>query len=1431
MKFLCTNLHGETPFVVNNTRQGFHLRFKILKKYFLSILMLLILPHFINAQCTCSGNTGTLDWNTAVWPTTSLNENFDIVTAGSETVNMDINISTLSSGSFYTNTPAVDVLGGAINYFGTGADLGLIYDPTAGQGISTITYQITFDTPVTCLSFDISDLDISTGRRDSITVMSDAGDPTLTTVGANPTVQLFGDNSASATGTGGVNGNGSSDRDDNGSVLVDFGDLSITTVTILYHEVSGAPDPGIRGIGVLGQLSLCPPPLVSSISGSVMEDTNGDGIADAPVPAGTVIELLDEFGDPVLDESSNPITTTTAADGSYTFSGLLGGTYQVRENDPATFSSVSDTDSGDDNLTTVVLVAGNDVTGVDFIDERPVSISGTVLEDTDGDGIGDVPVPAGTVMELLDAMGDPVLDDMGVAITTTTDAAGAYSFDNISPGDYQVKENDPADFSSVSDTDSGDENNTSVSAAPGEDVVGIDFVDEMSGSISGVVLVDTDGDGIGDTPTPVKAVVTLLDDMGNPVLDDEGNPFVTTTSSIDGSYSFSDVPPGNYQVVETNPFGYSSVGDTDGGDPDDTGVVLGAGQNVENVDFVNEKTATISGTVLEDIDGDGVGDLPEPGLVVSLLYSDGTPVLDENGVAVETTTNTDGTYSFSDLSPGDYLVQTTDPAGFNSVGDTDGGDENQTSVNVVGTEDVTGIDFVDEQPGSISGTILEDIDGDGVGDTPVPAGITVTLLDENGDVLTSTTTDANGDYSFPNLSPGNYEVVASDPSGYGSVLDTDGGDPNSTSVTIQPGEDVSSIDFVDEQPVSISGTVWEDTNGDGIGDVPVPEGTVISLLDASGFAVYDENGVPITTTTAADGTYSFTDISPGVYTVIEINPVGYTSVSDVDGGKPDRVLVTASPGEAVTGIDFIDEQPGSISGTVLIDTDGDGVGDSPAPAGTVVSLLDGMGNPILDNSGNPVTTTTAADGSYSFTKIPPGDYQIAETDPANYGSVSDTDGGDSNVTSVTLNPAENITGIDFVDALGYVISGTIFNDGNGLTDNFINGMGISNPSSTQLYVTLFDDNNNYIADVPVNADGTYEFTDVIGGNYTVQLNDPGAAPSLPDGWENTGEYIGGTAGSDGAVDGQIAVTLSNTDITDVNFGIQVIPVADNLTEPEQSNPGSTAQVPVPALSGTDFEDGVKGAGDDVIIQTLPNDATLYYAGQPVTPGQVITSYNPSLLTIDPINGTVTSSFTYSFVDDAGGESDPATVVMPFLGSLPIELFDFTVNKDDRKAILKWATASEYNNDYFEIERSVDGIAFESLYKIKGNGTTTTTSYYNYTDKRTRGGHNYYRIKQVDHDRSFSYSDIKSVYFGHGTEINVYPNPTMGTVTIDNGTRVPFLLQVYSADGKLMKKLNSATLAEGQLIDISSFSAGYYYFKFIFENGTVESKQIQLLNNK
>jgi len=425
-----------------------------------------------------------------------------------------------------------------------------------------------------------------------------------------------------------------------------------------------------------------------------------------------------------------------------------------------------------------------------------------------------------------------------------------------------------------------------------------------------------------------------------------------------------------------------------------------------------------------------------------------------------------------------------------------------TSTGTNGTETFSATDTAIVEvvpPGTITGTVWADTNNDAIGDTPI-AGVTLELLDSSGNVIATTTTLADGTYSFTNIPPGDYQVRETQPAGYNSVSDIDGGNPDLigdvTPITVVSGETNSGNDFVEEQPGAITGTVWADTNNDDIGDTPIA-GVTLELLDELG-------NVVATTVTLADGTYSFANIPPGTYSVRETQPAGYDSVSDIDGGNPDLIgdvtPIIVMAGETNSGNDFVEEQPGTITGTVWEDTNNDDIGDTPI-GGVTIELLDEIGNVI-------VTTVTQADGTYSFTNIPPGNYQVRETQPAGYTSVSDADGGNpdliGDVTLIAVNAGQTSSGNDFIEEQLGSISGQVRYD----SDNDGNPADSDNPIAG-VTIELYDGSGNLIASTVTDSLGNYTFAELPPGNYTVvEVNPPGFTSTYDlDGPGNTLDII------------------------------------------------------------------------------------------------------------------------------------------------------------------------------------------------------------------------------------------------------------------------------------------------------------------------------------
>lgn len=114
--------------------------------------------------------------------------------------------------------------------------------------------------------------------------------------------------------------------------------------------------------------------------------------------------------------------------------------------------------------------------------------------------------------------------------------------------------------------------------------------------------------------------------------------------------------------------------------------------------------------------------------------------------------------------------------------------------------------------------------------------------------------------------------------------------------------------------------------------------------------------------------------------------------------------------------------------------------------------------------------------------------------------------------------------------------------------------------------------------------------------------------------------------------------------------------------------------------------------------------------------------------------------------------------------LPVELISFTANAQEQTVQLVWETASEIDNDYFAVQRSVDGVNFKKIGEVAGNGNTVEVIRYEFVDQIPVSGISYYQLKQVDFNGVFEYSDKISVewistgFVAGFVEVNLYPNP-------------------------------------------------------------------------
>ncbi|HRG40209.1 MAG TPA: T9SS type A sorting domain-containing protein [Saprospiraceae bacterium] len=191
------------------------------------------------------------------------------------------------------------------------------------------------------------------------------------------------------------------------------------------------------------------------------------------------------------------------------------------------------------------------------------------------------------------------------------------------------------------------------------------------------------------------------------------------------------------------------------------------------------------------------------------------------------------------------------------------------------------------------------------------------------------------------------------------------------------------------------------------------------------------------------------------------------------------------------------------------------------------------------------------------------------------------------------------------------------------------------------------------------------------------------------------------------------------------------------------------------------------------------------------------------LNIPPISGL-------SFMVDY---SDPTKTSIVVSQALPITLISFNVFGKTNETNLQWKTSSETNNHYYDIEHNTDGTEFIPIGRKEGGGNSNTLLDYHFAHKDVDAGLHYYRLKQVDYDGNYSYSDIKSVLLkGEDNDVSIYPNPTANIININGANGLHYtLLDIFGTqvmDGQI----------SDDMIAIDHLTTGMYYLYIESENG-------------
>lgn len=193
-----------------------------------------------------------------------------------------------------------------------------------------------------------------------------------------------------------------------------------------------------------------------------------------------------------------------------------------------------------------------------------------------------------------------------------------------------------------------------------------------------------------------------------------------------------------------------------------------------------------------------------------------------------------------------------------------------------------------------------------------------------------------------------------------------------------------------------------------------------------------------------------------------------------------------------------------------------------------------------------------------------------------------------------------------------------------------------------------------------------------------------------------------------------------------------------------------------------------------------------------------------------------------YCEPTGGFSGP--IVLTETG-LPIELLYFKGSKTLRKISLSWATSSELNFDYFDIEKSSDGKTFYSIAKVTGSGTSNTRKDYALEDEKPLIGKNYYRMKSVDFDGYTEYFNVIMVEFDGNKDFSVSPNPSEGvsfTAETNFTPETRAFVVIYTTLGAEVGRYEVSG-NKSFLTMPAKLESGVYYAKYISSDFTATNR--------
>lgn len=200
------------------------------------------------------------------------------------------------------------------------------------------------------------------------------------------------------------------------------------------------------------------------------------------------------------------------------------------------------------------------------------------------------------------------------------------------------------------------------------------------------------------------------------------------------------------------------------------------------------------------------------------------------------------------------------------------------------------------------------------------------------------------------------------------------------------------------------------------------------------------------------------------------------------------------------------------------------------------------------------------------------------------------------------------------------------------------------------------------------------------------------------------------------------------------------------------------------------------------------------------------------------------------VNQDGGSEEFAfdLVVLQGTAILPVKLSDFRARRQDAHTLLSWQTTEEINHAYFAVERSEDGQAFAEIGRVDSAPQIGAARLYEYQDAFPGSGTQYYRLRQVDLDGSFAYSQVRAVQgLADAPRLRLYPNPSRGELWLDTPQPLHTLEVFAVQSGRRVAYFEAEALERGKL-DLSRLAAGAYLLVWQWADGQQGQEKWMLL---